>query len=256
MKTRNILLILVCCLLFFSCGHKPQGKQELQPKKVATTEILDSLDLIVRTSPDAKLRYDARMTAIELLNLDENQESLDSNQLRCLEIFATWYVQQQIDSTTNEPFIIMSYSTVWDSRGRAAHAGLSFSQALENNPILAITLPANSYVTEEASPLIYFEGNLTDEQTYESSLYSIDEKNLLLFGDNEEGNLIMLSNNFLEDMLNYKSMHILYMNTNVKKYEKLSDANPDECLTQIVVELGGFHQQYHEAYKWLKTQTN
>ena len=256
MKISNIHLVLVCCLLFFSCGHRPQGKQELQPKKVATPEMLDSLDLIARTSPDAKLRYEARMTAIELLNLDENQESLDSNQLRCLEIFATWYVQQQIDSTTNEPFIIMSYSTAWDSQGRATHSGLTFSQALRNAPVLAITLPANAYVTKDTSPLIYFEKNITEDQTYESSLYSIDEKNLLLFGDNEEGNLIMLSNNFLEDMLNYGAMRILYMNTNVKNYEKLSDADLDECLTQIVVELGSFHQQYREAYKWLKTYTN
>lgn len=256
MKTRNILLVLVCCLLFFSCGHRPQGKQELQQKKLATSEMLDSLDLIARTSPDAKLRSEARMTAIELLNFNDNQECLDSNQLRCLEIFATWYVQQIIDSTTNEPFIIMSYSTVWDSQGRAAHAGITFSQAPNNTPILAITLPANAYVTEDASPLIYFEKNITDEQTYESSLYNIDNKNLLVFGDNEAGNIIMLSNNFLEDMLNYRDMRILYMNNNAPKYDKLSDANPDECLTQIVVELGGFHQQYREAYKWLKTQTN
>lgn len=254
MNTRNILLILVCCLMFCSCGNKQQGEQA--PKKDASSEMLDSLDLIVRTSPDAQLRYDARMTAIELLNLDENQESLDSNQLRCLEIFATWYVQQLIDSTTNEPFIIMSYSTAWDSHGRAAHAGLTFSQALKNAPVLAITLPTNAYVTKETSPLIYFEENIEDDKPYESSWYNIDEKNLLLFGNNEDGNIVMLSNNFHEDMLNYKTMRIMYINTNIKKYDKLSDSAPDECLTQIVVELRCFHQQYREAYKWLKTQTN
>lgn len=62
MKTSYTMLLLTCVLVFSACGHQQKQSSILNP----TSEQLDSLENIVLNSPDAQLRREARMSAIDL----------------------------------------------------------------------------------------------------------------------------------------------------------------------------------------------
>lgn len=244
------MLLLTCVLVFSACGHQQKQSSILNP----TSEQLDSLENIVLNSPDAQLRSEARMSAIDLLYYAPDQESVQSLQQKCLDVFLSWYVQLWTDSTDSQPIIMMSYSFPWDTRGFQTHVGLTFSQAPNAIPVLIISLPGNAYVTEHTSPLVYFEQNIAEDIPSESQIYSSVDNNLELFGNNDDGNILALLGQFLDDMLKYNAVRIIFMNDNAKKYDNLSDANSDECVTQVVVRLERIHQQYSEAYTWLIKQ--
>ena len=215
-------------------------------------EVLDSIEADVLHNPDAGTRFAARKTPNNLLLMIRTSESVEKrdsiSQLydqRNRDILYTWYVQQLIDSTDNSPFTLLSYAAPYDTNGNETHVSFTFSEntKTESKPVLFITLPRDAY---EDEPLVMFMGDKPDKD------YCHKDGNMDLYGSKEEGLSLGLYGDFLNDMLSYNQIRVIYMNENVKNYPNIKDAPYDECLTQVAVDLTQFQKQYQAAHKWME----
>lgn len=215
-------------------------------------EILDSIEDVVLNHPDADYRFFARQLPADMLEhicMSEPKYKWDSilnlYAQRQQDILSTWYVQQLVDSTDNAPFIILSYAAPLDVSGNNTRVSFTFSENTnpESKPVLFITLPRDAY---EDEPLVMFMGDQPDKD------YCHKDGNMDLYGSKEEGLSLGLYGDFLNDMLSYDQIRVIYMNENVKNYPNIKDAPYDECLTQVAVDLTQFQKQYQAAHKWME----
>lgn len=234
-------------LLIESIADTTLSFEEYQP---VFEEILDSIEDVVLNHPDADYRFFARQLPADMLEhicMSEPKYKWDSilnlYAQRQQDILSTWYVQQLVDSTDNAPFIILSYAAPYDVSGNNTRVSFTFSENTnpESKPVLFITLPRDAY---EDEPLVMFMGDQPDKD------YCHKDGNMDLYGNKEEGLSLGLYGDFLNDMLSYDQIHVIYMNENVKNYPNIKDAPYDECLTQVAVNLKQFQKQYKAAHKW------
>ena len=203
-------------------------------------EVLDSLEEIVLHHPDADLRFFARRLPANILGaigMSEPPRKRDSiwslYEQRCRDILFTWYVQQQVDSTENAPFIIISYAAPYDIDGYDTRLSFTFSENHnpQSGPVLLMVLPADAY---EDNPVVMFTGGKP------AATYSNKDGNLTLFGSKEEGLALSLFDDFLKDMLSHDEIRVFYKNN-------------EEHAVQVVVELDQFQKQYQLAHNWMNS---
>lgn len=262
------ILYLLLALALCACGTKSPRSLDESVKLLITSiedstltfedyqpvfeEILDSIEDAVLHHPDADLRFFARQLPADMLQeicLSEPEYKWDSilnlYGERMEDILSAWYVQQLVDSSDNTPFFIMSYAAPYDIHGNETRVSFTFSENTnpESKPILFITLPRDAY---EDNPMVIFLGEKPDTD------YCLQNGNLDIYGNKEDGMSLCLFGDFLNDMLANDEMQVMYMNDKVKNYPSLKDAPYDECLVQIAVDLKQFQQQYRAAHKWME----
>lgn len=236
-------------LLIESIADSTLCFEEYQP---VFEEILDSIEDVVLHHNNADLRFFARQLPADMLQeicMSEPEHKRDSIRnlydQRQRELLSTWYVQQIVDTIDHAPFIVLSYAAPYDTNGNETRVSFTFSENTnpDNVPILFITLPGDAY---EDNPLVMFMGNKPPVD------YCPKDGNVELYGDKEEGMSLGLFGDFLQDMLSYDELRVIYMNEKVKNYPDIKDAPYDECLVQVAVDLKQFQHQYRAAHQWME----
>ena len=212
-------------------------------------EVLDSLEDIVNNHPNADYRFLARKLVVpisEVVYSAQPQEKRDSifnlYNSRCNVINTTWYVQQLLDTTTNSPFVIMSYAAPYDEDMNDTRVSFTFSES--NEPIAEPCMIIHSHDVG-TYPVVLFSlwtNDMTHIVTYKADkdMTAITDStgvSLLLFGD------------FLQDMLKYEEMKVCYW-CRSPFYPRTHKPSISSTI-RIPVDIHQFQKQYESVHKWL-----
>ena len=239
-------------LLVSNIGDSALSFEEYQP---IFEEILDSLQDVVLTNPDAELRFAARKAPTIMLSYICNSVSknksdsiLNLYNQRRRDILYTWYVQQLIDSTDNTPFIILSYAAPYDTNGNNTRVSFTFSENCnpESEPVMIVVLPVKT-----ENPLILFSEWDENGKEYSSDSYVLANNNIMVYADSCQTH-IMLMGQFLNDLLEYQQMNVCYIREEAPDYKTVENDIYKQYVTAIPVDLYKFQEQYRAAHKWME----
>ena len=270
---KKMLLFITIGITFCACGPKAkmqpvtlhekfeQLDQSIKDSTLSfemyeplVVEVLDSLENIVCNNPDAEKRFFARRLPIKLFTVITNTEPEYKRESiwaryhsRRNKILSMWYVQQLIDSVSNNPFIVISYAAPYDSNGNDTRVGFTFCESSnpEVEPIMLITLPV---VTDD--PAIFFCKWDENDIEYHSDLYVGANQNIEVFVDSIRTTILM-SGHFLQDMLSYEQIDVCYFNDKTHQYNNVENVPLEDRVTKIPVCLHFFQEQYQSAHQWM-----